>query len=532
MFVQSEPLPIAPQPLMGANGPPNLAPGMLLPIAGSSVTVKGGALLAAGQTIAISGQRARLQLAAGQSAILIGSDGETAIPFNQGDMVLADAYPPTLVTPGQTQWTVLTTQGVAATLTAAATSLVLQPADPKADPAVSEVAVLDTVTPASAGQTALTFVKPLARIYDRSTTTFNANVVTATHGQTVQEVLGSGHASQPNQTFALKQKPLTYLSTPSGQGAVSTLQVWVNDLRWQEEPNLLDAAPKDRVYATRQANNGAVTVTFGDGTEGARPPTGQTNVRALYRVGLGLSGNVSAAGISQAIDRPAGLKSVTNPANATGGADPDTPAEARTSAPLHVLTLERVVSLRDYQDYSAAFAGVAKAVATWTWFGRTRGVVVTVAGPGGAVLDPNGDTITNLAAALHSSGNPYVPVTVLPHQPQRFTVAGLVSVDTTDYDPKLVLAAVSSTLLSTFGFTARALGQGVAQSEVIAAIQSVPGVQGTKLTAFAVAGTPAAATLPDYLGAAAPQTGARGTVTGAQSLLIEPLALTDVVQWP
>ena len=532
-FVQSEPLPIAPQPLMAwTNGPPSLAPGMLQPIAGSGVTVQGGALLAAGQTIAISGQRARLQLAAGQSAILIGSDGVTAIPFNPGDVVLADAYPPALVTPGQTQWTVLTTQGVPATLTAAATSLVLQPADPKADPAVSEVAVLDTVTPASGGETVLTFVKPLARIYDCSTATFNANVVTATHGQTVQEILGNGNASQPNQTFALKQKPLTYLSTPSGQGAVSTLQVWVNDLRWQEEPNLLDAAPKDRVYATRQANNGAVTVTFGDGTEGARPPTGQTNVRALYRVGLGLSGNVSAGGISQAIDRPAGLKSVTNPANATGGADPDRPAQARTSAPLHVLTLERVVSLRDYQDYSAAFAGVAKAVATWTWFGRTRGVVVTVAGPGGEVLDPNGDTITNLVAALHSSGNPYVPVTVLPHQPQQFSVAGLVSVDTTDYDPKLVLAAVSSTLLSTFGFTARALGQGVAQSEVIAAIQSVPGVQGTKLTAFVLAGAPAAATLPDYLAAAAPQTGARGTVTGAQSLLIEPLALTDVVQWP
>jgi hypothetical protein len=223
---------------------------------------------------------------------------------------------------------------------------------------------------------------------------------------------------------------------------------------------------------------------------------------------------------------------VTNPADATGGADPDTPAAARTSAPLHVLTLERVVSLQDYQDYSTAFAGVAKALATWTWSGRTRGVVVTVAGAGGKVLDPDGDTIGDLAAALRSSGNPYIPVTVLPHQPQQFAIAGLVSVDTTQYDPTLVLAAVRAALLNAFGFAARALGQGVAQSEVVTAIQSVPGVQGTKLNAFAPAGSAATATLPDFLPAAAPQTGARGTVTGAQMLLIDPLSLPDLVQWP
>ena len=188
-----------------------------------------------------------------------------------------------------------------------------------------------------------------------------------------------------------------------------------------------------------QPDSGTVTVKFGDGTEGARPPTGQTNVRALYRVGLGLSGNVPAAGINQAIDRPAGLKSVTNPTAATGGADPDTPADARASAPLHVLTLERVVSLQDYQDYSTAFSGIAKALATWTWFGRTRGVVVTVAGPGGAALDPDGETIGHLAASLRASGNPYIPVTVLPASASsNFAIAGLVRIDTeSSYDPTL-----------------------------------------------------------------------------------------------
>ncbi|HYM73663.1 MAG TPA: putative baseplate assembly protein [Stellaceae bacterium] len=529
-FIDSAPLAIALQPLIDwAAAPPSLGPGMLRPVAGSGETVAGGATLAAGQTIAVIGKRARLQLTTG-AATLIGPDGSTPIPFAPGDVLLADSYPPDTLASGDTVWKVLTTQGVAATLTAPPGALALLPAD-KADPTVSEAAVLSTVQPTSSGQTALGFASPLARIYDRATVTFNANVVDATHGETVQEVLGSADASQPNQSFALKQSPLTYLSAPSGQGAASTLQVWVNDLRWREQPSLLDAASRDRVFTTRRQDSGAIAVQFGDGTHGARPPTGQTNARALYRKGLGLSGNVPAGGISQAIDRPPGLKAVMNPADASGGADPDTPADARTSAPLHVLTLERVVSLPDYQDFSAAFAGVARALATWTWFGRTRGVIVTVAGPGGEILDPKGDTISNLATALRRSGNPYVPVAVLPHEPQLFTVAGTVSVDTGQYDPTLVLAAVRAALLAAFGFEARALGQGVAQSEVIAAIQAVRGVEGVRLSGFGLAGAAVAPGLPDFLPAAAPRTGARGAVTGAQMLLIDPLSLTALVRW-
>jgi hypothetical protein len=531
-FIDSEPIAIAPQPLIDWTGaPPNPGPGMLRPVAGSGETVVGGAMLIAGQTIAIIGKRARLQLAASGSATLVGPDGSTAVPFSPGDVVLVDAYPPHTPASGGTVWSVLTTQGIAATLTAEAGVLTLLPAHDKADPVVSEAAVLDTVQPTSSGQTALTFANQLSRIYDRATVTLNANVVGATHGETVQEILGSADASQPNQNFTLKQSPLTYLSTPSRQGAASTLQVWVNDLRWHEQPSLLGAAWRDRVFTTRRQDNGAVTVRFGDGTHGARPPTGQTNVRALYRKGLGLSGNVPAGGISQAIDRPPGLKSVMNPADATGGADPDTPADARTNAPLHVLTLERVVSLQDYQDFSSAFAGVARALATWTWSGRMRGVVVTVAGPGGEVLDPKGETIGNLAIALRGSGNPYVPVTVLPHQPRLFAIAGVVRVDTDNYDPTLVLAAVRRALLAAFGFDARALGRGVAQSEVIAAIQAVAGVQGAKLSLFTLSGTGTPSVLPDYLPAAAPRVGARGAVSGAQMLLIDPLSLAALVRW-
>ena len=47
--------------------------------------------------------------------------------------------------------------------------------------------------------------------------------------------------------------------------------------------------------------------------------------------------------------------------------------DARQNAPFTVLTLERVVSLQDYEDFARAYPGIAKALATWTWDGRKRG---------------------------------------------------------------------------------------------------------------------------------------------------------------
>ncbi len=528
-FVQSDTLAIVEQPIVADVDGFALGPGTLKPVAGAQETVSGGGALVPGQKVAVIGKRARLQLADDGNAALIGPDGRTAIALAEGDVFLVDAYPPNASASGALVWDVLTTKGVSATLTAAPTAVRMLSAD-KADAEVSEAAVIaDSGVQPHAARTTLTFTKPLARIYDRATVRVNANVADASQGETVQEILGGADSSIANQSFALKQRPLTYISTAGGQGAQSTLQVWVNDLRWQEQPGLLDAGPRDRVFVTRRRDDGSVLVQFGDGQHGGRPPTGQINVRAVYRKGIGASGNVAAGQLSQAIDRPGGLKGVANPAAATGGADPDTAEDARESAPLHVRTLERIVSLQDYEDYARAFAGVARALATWTWSGRSRGVVVTVAGSGGRVLDPNGDTITNLAKGLRADGNPHVPVSVLPHRPVLFEVGALVRVDEQNYDPAQVLAAARTALGASFGFDARQLGQGVTQSEVVAAIQPVPGVVAVRLTSFARPDS--ASLLPDFLSAAAPRPGARGPAQGAELLLIDPLSLTLVKSW-
>ncbi len=70
--------------------------------------------------------------------------------------------------------------------------------------------------------------------------TLYANVVAATHGESRQEVLGSGDAALAFQQMKLTKSPLTYVSAPVPSGGVSTLELRVNDILWKEASNPLE----------------------------------------------------------------------------------------------------------------------------------------------------------------------------------------------------------------------------------------------------------------------------------------------------
>jgi predicted phage baseplate assembly protein len=229
------------------------------------------------------------------------------------------------------------------------------------------------------------------------------------------------------------------------------------------------------VYVSRLGDDGKTTVEFGDGHEGARLPTGLDNVRATYKKGLGLEGLVEAGQLSLLPARPLGVVGVTNPLPSEGAEDPETLDGARDNAPGTVLTLDRAVSLRDYEDFALGFAGIDKALATWVWDGRTRRVVITVAGPAGAPIPAGGATHTALVQALGAAGDPRVAFGVVSFRPTHFRAALRVKVHP-DHAAAVVLPAVEAALRAHFAFGRRRFGQPVALSEVIAAAHAVTGV--------------------------------------------------------
>jgi hypothetical protein len=159
------------------------------------------------------------------------------------------------------------------------------------------------------------------------------------------------------------------------------LEVRVDGVKWREVPTFYKSGPKDRVYLVRRADNGTTTVQFGDGRRGARLPTGRENVQAVYRKGIGLEGIVKEEQIGLMLTQPLGVKGVTNLLAPQGAEEPQSLDDARVNAPRTVLTLDRVVSLQDYEDFARDFPGVDKAHAAWIWSGQTRGILLTLLGP-------------------------------------------------------------------------------------------------------------------------------------------------------
>ncbi|MEM9218819.1 MAG: putative baseplate assembly protein [Cyanobacteria bacterium P01_F01_bin.150] len=376
------------------------------------------------------------------------------------------------------------------------------------------------------GYTQLILQIALTYTYRRDTVTINANVAPATHGETVQEILGSGNTSQVHQTFTLRQPPLTYVSSDaSPSGSLSTLQVKVNNVQWREVPTLYGQRPNGHVYQTQHNDNGTTTLKFGDGRVGSRLPTGQENIQATYRKGLGLAGNVKANQLTLLMSRPLGLKAVTNPLPASGGDDPESLTMARKNAPLTVLTLDRIVSLQDYEDFARSFAGIAKVLATWTWMGQQRGVFLSVAGLQGAAVGTN--LITKLVHQLRKSGDPHVPLQVKSYRNALFQITGSIHVQA-DYSRSFVLTNVKQTLATAFSFENRDFGQGVTLSEVLAVMQDVPGVTAVDIDALTrdqLNNTPNGPFLPASLPAATPQVG--GAKVLAAELLILDIASLD-----
>ncbi|HEY9753739.1 MAG TPA: PA14 domain-containing protein, partial [Oculatellaceae cyanobacterium] len=162
-------------------------------------------------------------------------------------------------------------------------------------------------TPGNRERTILVLEKAMQNSYDPFTAAINANIARATHGETIHEVLGSGNGAQANQHFTLKKQPVTYISAPTSSGSESTIEVRVNDVKWEEVPSLYGLDERIRGYIARTDEYNRSTLIFGDGKSGARIPTGQENVTATYRTGIGTEGMVRAGQLSLLMTRPLGV---------------------------------------------------------------------------------------------------------------------------------------------------------------------------------------------------------------------------------
>jgi predicted phage baseplate assembly protein len=395
----------------------------------------------------------------------------------------------------------------------------------------AEIAVLADIVHAD-GRSTLVLSRGLVYSYLRSGLKISANVVHATHGESVSEVLGNGDASLAHQSFTLKKPPTTFLSAATTSGVLSTLEVRINGVRWDEAKSLYGAAPDQTVYATRIADDARMQLTFGDGVQGARLPTGTVNVTARYRSGIGPDGEVEVGALTMLRAMPLGLRGVTNPIDSSGAEGPEQLADARRNAPLTLLTFERVVSLLDYENYARAYPGIGKARGDVLWVDGMSLVHLTVAGATGGA--PGADVLENLPGSITGASDPSQRFAVAAYVQRYFSCSAQIAIDTR-YRFADVQTAVSAALLKAFGFAARDLGQSVTGAEVVTLIHTVAGVIAVdliELQPYTDGPAPAEVVLDAVPAFGARWDAAPRTVTPAELLLINPAALTVVEMLP
>jgi hypothetical protein len=318
------------------------------------------------------------------------------------------------------------------------------------------------------------------------TATLVGNVARASHGETQpDEPLGHGDATRAFPRYRLRRAPLTYLATTTNLAGEPELEVRVNGERWRRVGSLYNQRPTDRVYTARQTDAGDTEITFGDGTTGATVPTGALNIVARYRTGLGLVGRMRADQLAIPLERPVGLRAVTNPLQADGGADPESRDDARRAAPTTVRTFGRAVSLEDFAWLATSSGLVARAEATWVWHRSERVVHLTVAGAGGAPFSV--ESLRTLYEGLTAARDPN-RVLLLGNLVRVPLVVRARIVGDPAFEDATVLAAARAALLARFAFEAMPLARSVHASDVIAVLQGARGVVGVDLDEFHLKG--------------------------------------------
>lgn len=298
------------------------------------------------------------------------------------------------------------------------------------------------------------------------------NVIHASRGETVtQEVLGSGNPREAFQRFTLRKKPLTYLPAPeTAQGIRSTLQVWVDGVRWTEVKSFYGAGPDETIYTVRHDDEQETIIQFGDGRRGARLPSGVENVVASYRFGSGEAAPPAGA-VNQISRSVLGLRGVRAPVAARPGRQPDAPETLRTTAPRSLLLLGRAVSVADFEALAQQEIGVVRAVAEYAWLPEEQASGVSVHYVGGAEVGA-------VLARLRAMAEPTLHIEVRNAQPliRRLSLSILVA---PEHKAELVQKAVREELLRAHGvlsIEAAPVGGRLWVSRIFEAAQRIPGV--------------------------------------------------------
>ncbi len=186
-------------------------------------------------------------------------------------------------------------------------------------------------------------------------------VVGATEGESGEEDVGASNGTAFQQ-FLMDSVPIID----------GTLKVFLNEGTGEEEWEVVDtlfgASSTDKKVTIQRDDEDRITLFFGDSGQGKIPLNAAT-IRATFRLGGGIIGNVGVGTITTIVDTiiagggPITL-AVTNLLPASGGEERQSIEDAKIQGPRTLRTLNRAVTREDFKTLSEGFPGVKKARAS------------------------------------------------------------------------------------------------------------------------------------------------------------------------
>jgi hypothetical protein len=320
-------------------------------------------------------------------------------------------------------------------------------------------------------------------------TAFRLNTATASHGETRgSKTLGSGDAERPRQSFVLDEPELAFVPDPTAAtGVRADLDIAVDGVLWRQAAATEPVAEGADAWHLARRDDGGCEVVFR-----RRLPTGRDNVSVRRRrVGVGPSGNaVPANGFTEPLKPHPAVAAIRQPLPPSGGAGPEPVERIRQQAPMHLKALDRAVSVGDFAILAARHAKVQAACAERR-FGPGPADVVQV-----TVVPVDGGALTavlerELRTFLAARSLPGMRVELSSFESVPIEITATVFVDPERYDPDSIREAALAALVARFSLAARGLGRPLFAAEILAALETVEGVETATATLRLAPGAPA-----------------------------------------
>ncbi len=339
-----------------------------------------------------------------------------------------------------------------------------------------------------------------ASLWPSGAVTFALNTAQVSHGETKDsKILGSGDGERAAQSFDFAIKNVSHIPSTSAEcGVAPDMTVTVDGERWEYRDFIDPTAADGKYWSTTLMENGTLQVHFR-----RRLVSGQNNVIvARYRVGAGVAGAaIPPFSLTKPMKKHRHVAEIFQPFATAGGADREPVSKLRHSAPERLAANGRAVSLSDFEHLATRNAAVLKAKAVMVpTSGPQKLVSLTIALAGGGDVSA---LASDLTPSITARALPGVTVTFRNYIQLPLKMAVVVRADLSVHNRTDIKAAAMARLQEAFALRNRNFAQTTYVSEVMAALETVPGIENAIVEDFGLEGATTTAT-PEEQAARAP----------------------------